>query len=384
MGLELIAISTPIPNDIIKESVTACGEPSTPGLSGGACGRAQARAGARKGNGGGAVNVKAAIDSRYYKKVKDTEIPAWIPAMKAKLTHTPFSDPGWIYEHKLDGERVVIRKRGGEPSLYSRNKKRLNDTYPELEKALGDINGEWWLDGEVVAFDGSLTSFRTLQRRMHLKNREEAEASDTNVYLYLFDCMYAGGCDLRGLPLSERKKVLAGLFDFTSPLFLLEWRSHHGREYLKEACQNGGEGVLAKDNSSIYTSTRTSKWQKFRCDRQQEFVVVGYTEPHGQRTYFGALLLGYYERDRFRYAGKVGTGFDEETRADMLERFNELEINESPVHDTGKAEGAHWVRPKVVVQIGFTEWTQDGKLRHPRFIGVRRDKKPEHVVREEF
>lgn len=329
------------------------------------------------------MNVKSAIDPRYYDSLKDAKIPDWIPAMKAKLTHRHFSDPEWIYEHKLDGERVVVRKHGDEPTLYSRNQKRLNDTYPELETALKNVRGDWWLDGEVVAFGDSLTSFRALQQRMHIRNREEAKASDTKVYLYLFDCMYAGGYDVRGLPLSERKKILSGLFDFESPLFLLEWRSHHGREYLKEACRNGREGLLAKDSNSTYVSTRSSRWQKFRCDKQQEFVIVGYTEPRGQRTHFGAILIGYYERDQLRYAGKVGTGFDEDTRAAMLERFKELETGESPVDEDVAERGVQWVEPKAVAQIGFTEWTKDGKLRHPRFIGLRRDKKPEQVVRED-
>lgn len=310
-------------------------------------------------------------------------MPEWIPAMAAKLTDEPFSDPAWLYEHKLDGERVVVCKADGRVNIYSRNQKQLNDTYPELESALERIEGEWWLDGEVVAYEDGLTSFSKLQKRMHRKNRQEAIDSDTPVYLHLFDCMFIDGWDLRELPLSERKKVLKKLKGVKKPLYLLEGRAEDGEEFLDQACREGWEGLIAKDMNSTYKATRSSKWQKLKCDKQQELIIIGYTQPEGERTYFGALLLGYYEGKKLRYAGKVGTGFDEDNRAELFELFRELEIGEKPVEDAVNENGATWIKPSLVAQIGFTEWTGDNKLRHPRYLGLRRDKESEKVIKEE-
>ncbi len=328
------------------------------------------------------MNIKEYVNSSHHGTLKKAAIPDWIPAMKASLTDNYFSDPEWFFESKLDGERVVACKQDGNVTLYSRNKKQINDAYPELEKALHGIKDEWWLDGEVVAFEDANTSFRALQKRMHVKNREEAWGSDVNVYLYLFDCMYAGDYDVRGLPLKERKNILSHLASFQDPLQLLDWKTEHGEQYLQKACENGQEGIIAKDSTSTYTTSRSKKWLKFKCDKQQELVVIGYTDPEGSRTYFGAVLLGYYENGQLRYAGKVGTGFDEDTRADLMNTFETIKTDEPPVDESADEKNAHWVNPELVVQIGFTEWTQDGKLRHPRFLGVRRDKDPKDVVRE--
>lgn len=329
------------------------------------------------------MQVEKVVSPPYHGQLERKDMPDWIPAMKATLTHEYFSDPQWLYEHKLDGERTLIRGSGGQVAMFSRNQKQLNDTYPEVAAALEDIEGDWWLDGEIVAFEDGRTSFSKLQERMHKQNRQEALKSDVEVYLYLFDCMYADGYELRGLPLVERKRVLEQLDDYQPPLQLLRWRYEHGERYLQAACQDGWEGLIAKDAESVYASQRSRKWLKFKCDRQQELVVVGYTEPQGQRTYFGALLLGYYQGEQLRYAGKVGIGFDEQTRADMMDRFYELHTDTSPVAEQVNEYDVYWLKPNLVAQIGFTEWTQDGKLRHPRFLGLRRDKDPGDIVKEE-
>lgn len=328
------------------------------------------------------MQVKKVISPSSHGQLQRGDIPGWVPAMKATLTHEYFSNSQWLYEHKLDGERTLIRGSSGQVIMFSRNQKQLNDTYPEVAAALKDIGGDWWLDGEIVAFEGGRTSFSKLQERMHKQNWQEARKSDVEVYLYLFDCMYTDGYDLRGLPLYERKRVLGQLTDYQPPLQLLRWRYEHGERYLQAACKDGWEGLIAKDAESVYASRRSRKWLKFKCDRQQELVVIGYTKPQGQRTYFGALLLGYYENDRLRYAGKVGTGFDEQTRADMMDRFSELHADSSPVAEQVVEHEVHWLKPNLVAQIGFSEWTQDGKLRHPRFLGLRRDKDPRDVVKE--
>lgn len=329
------------------------------------------------------TRVKTAVSTDNRDKLKQTDIPEWIPAMSAHLSDKSFSDPDWIYEHKLDGERVVARKQKGEVKIYSRNQKQLNDTYPELADALEGIEGKWWLDGEVVAYDEKgLTSFRKLQKRMHRRNPQEARESGTHVYLHLFDCMFINGWDLRGLPLIERKKILDQLSGIKEPLYLLKWRREHGEKYLDQACRDGWEGLIAKDLNSTYMSKRSKKWQKLKCDKQQELIIVGWSQPEGERTYFGALLLGYYDNDTLRYAGKVGTGFDENTRAELFEKFKQLEVKDKPVEEEVEESDITWLKPSLVAQVGFTEWTRDGKLRHPRYLGVRRDKEPKEVVKE--
>lgn len=304
--------------------------------------------------------------------------------MKAVLTHAPFSDTDWIYERKLDGMRVVARKDGNRVQLFSRNHKELSRTYPELIEPLQDLRSSWWLDGEIVTYEDGLTSFRKLQERMHIKNRQEALRSNVDVFLYFFDCMYVDCYDLRNLPLRYRKKILREYFRFHDPVRLLEWRNQSGRTYLEEACAQGWEGLIAKNIKSTYLSKRSDQWKKLKCHNEQELVIVGYTAPQGRRTHFGALLLGYYYGDKLRYAGKVGTGFDEDTRGMLLSKLAHKEMQRPPLSQGNvKEKDVTWVRPELVAQVGFTEWTRNGKLRHPRYLGMRDDKEPSEVVKEE-
>ena len=301
--------------------------------------------------------------------------------MLATLTESYFSDPDWLFERKLDGERVMTYVRRGKPELYSRNKILLNGNYPELVDAFAGCP-DVIVDGEVVAFDGRQTSFAKLQPRMQTRNADDARRSGVAVFYYVFDCLYAGRDDIRPLPVRERKKRLRATVDFADPLRFMTHRVRDGVAYHDEACGKGWEGVIAKRAAAPYVSGRSRDWLKFKCVRDQELVVGGFTDPQGSRAGFGALLVGYYDDGRLRYAGKVGTGYNTKLLRDLRAQLESLEQDESPFADRVREKGSHWVRPKVVAQIGFTEWTRDGKLRHPRFTGLRRDKKARDVVRE--
>ncbi len=308
----------------------------------------------------------------------------WQQPMLATLTDQPFSDPKWIYERKLDGVRAVVLRREGRTRLFSRTQKSMDGSYPELVEAVDEQAPDGVvLDGEIVAFEGPQTSFARLQARIGLTDPRRALASGVPVYLYLFDITAAGGHDLTRLPLHARKRVLQAAVDFNDSVRFSGHRNTDGEQYLREACAQGWEGLIAKRAGSRYQHGRSRDWLKFKCVRAQEFVVGGFTDPSGSRVGLGALLVGYHQGDRLRYAGKVGTGFDEKTLRSLRRRLSELAQDSSPFADPVRERGAHWVRPELVAQIGFGEWTGDGKLRHPRFQGLREDKAPRDVVREE-
>jgi bifunctional non-homologous end joining protein LigD len=310
--------------------------------------------------------------------------PAWAEPMAATLTEERFSDPGWIFEPKLDGVRCLALRNGRAVQLLSRTHKRMNERYPELEEALAaQRTGDLIVDGEIVAFEGNRTSFSRLQRRMQIANREQARRSGVAVYLYLFDVLHADGYDLTGLPLRRRKSVLRSSLTFDDPLRLTPHRNAEGEAYYREACDKGWEGLIAKRADSTYQHRRSRDWLKFKCINEQEFVIGGYTDPKGSRQAFGALLIGYYNGGELRFAGKVGTGFDDRTLRTLGAKLGSIERERSPFGQTRIPKaGVHWVEPKLVGQVGFTEWTRDGQLRHPRFLGLRDDKRPSDVVRE--
>jgi len=316
-------------------------------------------------------------------KLARTSLPSWMDPMLAKLTHSPFSDSGWIYERKLDGERCLAFKEDGEVRLLSRNRKVINVSYPELVSALENQERDGLiLDGEIVAFDGDVTSFSKLQQRMHVSSSEEVPR-DIPVYYYLFDILYAENHDLTEIDLRGRKRLLKQAIEYEDPLRYTVHRNREGRSFLEEACERGWEGLIAKKADSPYVHSRSSSWLKFKCVNQQEFVIGGYTDPEGERIGFGALLIGYYEHDSLRYAGKVGTGYDESTLRDLSERLKKMERDDPPFDLGDPPKSAHWVEPELVCEVGFTEWTKDDRLRHPRFLGLRRDKSPKKVVKEE-
>lgn len=307
----------------------------------------------------------------------------WVAPMQATLIDTPFSDREWLFEPKLDGVRVLVSRDGGAPRLWSRNHRRVDSSYPELIDAVAEGSADRFLaDGEVVAFEGAHTSFAKLQSRIHVASADAARATGVAVHLYLFDMLAMGGVDLRGLPLRARKRLVRECFPFEGPLHYNTHRNSRGEDFYGQACSRGWEGLVAKRADSRYQSRRSPDWLKFKCVADQEFVIGGFTDPQGTRTGFGALLVGYYEGRKLRYAGKVGTGYDENTLLDLHRRLSESQRSTCPFGERVGERGVHWVAPELVAQIRFTEWTRDGKLRHPRFSGLRHDKPPREVVRE--
>ncbi|MDA3628913.1 non-homologous end-joining DNA ligase [Saccharopolyspora sp. WRP15-2] len=307
----------------------------------------------------------------------------WHEPALATLTHHRFSDSGWIFERKLDGVRVIAGCDGGRPQLWSRNRKRVDAAYPELVDALAEQAADRFvIDGEVVAFEGDRTSFARLQKRIHLTDPKAARRTGVAIYYYAFDLIAFGGVDLTGLSLRTRKRLLRECFEFTDPLRFSAHRVGTGEEFFREACERGWEGLIAKRSDRPYRGGRSRDWLKLKCVADQEFVIGGFTEPKGSRFGFGALLVGYYRGGRLRYAGKVGTGYDERTLRSLRTELDARSRDTSPFADEVAEPAVHWVSPDLVAQIGFTEWTDDGKLRHPRFSGLRNDKRPEDVVRE--
>jgi DNA ligase D-like protein (predicted ligase) len=303
--------------------------------------------------------------------------------MKAKLIDRPFNDPDWIFERKLDGIRAIVRRTPGGARLSSRTGRDISSSYPELTEALeAEPATDFVADGEIVAFEGSRTSFARLQGRIGITDPRLARLTGIAVYIYLFDLLEFAADDLTGLPLRERKRALKRALSFRGHVRYTPHRNERGVEYFREACAKGWEGVIAKRASSPYVHGRSSHWLKIKCSLQQELVIGGYTPPRGSRKYFGALLVGYYENGELRYAGKVGTGFSEEVLRSLGAKLEALRTDECPFSRDGLPRDARWVEPKLVGQFAFSEWTRDGKLRHPRFLGLRDDKPPEEVVRE--
>jgi bifunctional non-homologous end joining protein LigD len=314
-------------------------------------------------------------------------LPAWIPPMLATLTEEFPGEGKWVYEPKLDGVRALIYAKGGAVEMYSRNRKPLNGAYPELVEALRPgVRGDAVLDGEVVAFDveRGITSFSRLQQRMQLRDPVRARRSQVEVHLYLFDCLYYEGVDLTGLPLLDRKTVLRDVVWFDDPIRFTPYKTSGGVAMLRAACEQGAEGIIAKRATSRYVSARSTDWLKLKCLRRQELVVGGYTAPQGSRERLGALLVGYYDGERLRYAGKVGTGYDRRTLDQLHRRLVPLNRVTSPFSEGPSPAGdVQWVTPRLVVEIGFSEWTSAGLLRHPRYLGLRDDKAAREVRRED-
>jgi bifunctional non-homologous end joining protein LigD len=289
----------------------------------------------------------------------------------------------WIFERKLDGIRVLAVREGERVVLLSRSGHHLGDTYPEIVEALAAQEcTDFTVDGEIVAFEHGRTDFSLLQQRMGLTRRRDIEASGVAVTYYLFDLLRLEGADTRRLPLRTRKSLLRRALTYKAPLRLTTHRNEGGADLLAASCEHGWEGLIAKRAGSTYQTRRSTDWLKLKCSLGQEFVIGGFTEPAGSRAGLGALLLGYHEDRRLRYAGKVGTGFDRRTLLALRTRLDELATSASPFTGPVRERAAHWVRPELVAQIAFTEWTRDGMLRHPRFLGLREDKGANEVVRE--
>lgn len=311
---------------------------------------------------------------------RELAVPAPAPRhaelMKAVLERQAFSDPEWIFERKLDGIRCLAVREHDEVLMLSRNDLDLGGRYPEVRDAIsGQEHRRFAIDGEIVAFDGQQTSFAKLAARGH---------APVPVFFYIFDLLWVDGHDIRALGLRTRKRLLRAALQFQDPL---RWTSHRNREgeaMFTEACRKGWEGVVAKRADSRYQAKRSRDWLKLKCEAGQELVIGGFTAPQGSRTDFGALLLGYFRDGELQYAGKVGTGFDQDTLDSLGRQLRALSRDTSAFANPSaiRERGVTWVTPKLVAEIGFTEWTSAGRLRHPRFLGLRDDKAAADVVRE--
>ncbi|MDF2976889.1 MAG: ATP-dependent ligase [Actinomycetospora sp.] len=295
-------------------------------------------------------------------------------------------DPGegWVFERKLDGVRVIAtRERGEAPRLWSRNEKSMDASYPEIVDALAAQGPERFvLDGEIVAADGT---FSSLQARMHLADAERARRTGVVVEAHLFDLLVLDDADVTALPQSARHGILDAAVVFDAPLYRSPALAGDPSELLGEACADGWEGLIAKRADAPYVlGARSRDWLKLKCVRDQEFVIGGWTDPSGSRRGLGALLVGYHDgAGALRYAGKVGTGYDAAALEVLRARLDPLAAEGSPFADRVRESGQHWVRPELVCAVGFSEWTTDGRLRHPRYQGLRDDKDPAEVVREQ-
>ena len=307
-----------------------------------------------------------------------------IALMLATLTDRRDFGEDWLLERKFDGERCVARKAGDEVRLESRNGKDLSGTYPEVDSALAAQRArELLLDGEVVAFDGDQTSFSRLQQRLGVTRPSRKQVASYPVVFCVFDLLEIDGEDLTAKQLLERRARLAKALRPRKALQLSEaWRGDSQRRFAR-ACGSGWEGLIAKRADAPYARGRSRDWLKLKCAWEQELVIGGYTDPGGSRTDFGALLVGYFEGGQLRYAGKVGTGYTAATLRELGAQLRDLETDAPPFVDALPVpRGTHWTRPELVAQIGFAEWTTDGRLRQPRFMGLRDDKRPADVARE--
>lgn len=327
--------------------------------------------------------IKAQLSKNPLAKKK--AFPKTIRPMLATLTKDYFFKEDWIYERKFDGERCFAMKKGTNVILKSRNNLSLNTSYPEIKAALEKINSveSVILDGEVVAFHGKTTSFSRLQPRMHVGDVEISKKSKVKVYYYIFDILYVDGYDITHLPLIDRKHILEKLFTFKDPLRWTEYKFKTRASYFTSACKKGWEGLIAKDSNAPYQHKRSKAWLKFKCVANQELVIGGYTDPHGSRIGFGALLLGYYKNGKLLYAGKVGTGYNDEILKDLSKEFKKIGTKKCPfVNFDDPLKGVNWVKPKLVAEVAFSNWTKHNKLRHAAYQGLRRDKKAKDVRQE--
>jgi len=338
------------------------------------------------------------------------DVPGWLAGVRARLAELraprgevraaqvkhmlatpeakPFSRPGWVFEIKYDGVRVVAERRGDEVRMLGRSGEDITARYPEIAEALRALMVESFvLDGEIVAHDGSgRPSFGRLQKRMLLSRPADVAAAMARVPVraVFFDCLALEGHDLRKLGLLERKECLTRILPPAGVVQAGDHVAEHGEAFFEAASEMGLEGVIAKRAGSPYTGKRSTDWLKIKCQRRQEFVIGGYTEPRGSGRRFGALHVGVYAGDQLRHVTRVGSGFDDAMQDRIWDQLEALRRDDSPFGETGpRGRDEHWVEPRLVCEVRFTEWTADGGLRHPIFIGMRIDKKPADVRRED-
>lgn len=314
--------------------------------------------------------------------VRKTAMPEFVPPQLATLVDKPPEGDEWIHELKFDGYRLLSHLHNGQVRFWTRNQNDWTAKFPALGKALKTLRLKTAiLDGEVVALDSSgRASFQRLQQSI--------KGASASLLYHVFDLIYIDGYSLVKTPLLERKRVLAELLQPLGDRGLLRYSDHiegNGAEFLKEACKFGLEGIVSKRGDSVYEFTRSRNWLKIKCLRRQEFVIAGYTLSD-KGIPFSSLILGVYEKGKLIYAGRAGTGFSNQLRVDLKKQLDRIVRKERPFAIIPKDPGlrrAVWTEPKLVGEVAFSEWTDEGIIRHPSFQGLRADKKPQDVVREE-
>lgn len=339
------------------------------------------------------VSASRAASRAKSKPAPSAPVPGFVEPMKALLVTSPPSSEGWQYEIKFDGYRALALKGSHGVRLVSRNENDLSGKFPGIVEALEELEvGDAIIDGEIVALDEkSHSSFQLLQSFVLGRKRPP-------LFFYVFDLLRLNGKDLKSLPLTDRKAQLAKLVDSSKGIIRFSPAlDGEVKRILKEVQRLGLEGIIGKQKDSVYeTGRRSGAWIKLKLHREQEFVIGGYTEPEGSRKHFGAILVGVYEGKTFKYAGKVGTGFDATRLRSLHAQFKRISTMQCPFKElpeqrrgrygqgitSSEMKRCHWVRPELVCQVKFAEWTRDNRLRQPVFLGLREDKNPKEVVRE--
>ena len=310
-------------------------------------------------------------------------MPEFVSPQLATLEDKAPTGNQWLHELKFDGYRMICHLNRSSIRFWSRNKKDWTHKFPHLGRAIKEFPARSAiLDGEVVAVDSKgRASFQKLQQAM--------KTGDAGFVFHVFDLIYLDGFDLTRVPLRERKNILATLFESVPAKSPLRYSDHvegNGAKFFQQACKFGIEGIVSKLADSKYESTRTRSWVKVKCIKRQEFVIAGFTLSEKDFPGFGALILGVYDKGKLVYAGRAGTGFTIKQRLELRKKLDTMVRSTSPFAEKPKdprLKRAVWVAPKLVGEVAFTEWTDDGSVRHPSFQGLREDKKAQDVVREE-
>lgn len=326
------------------------------------------------------------MDLKQLKKLpgaRKTAMPEFVPPQLATLVDKPPAGDEWFHELKLDGYRLLCHLNNKQVRFWTRNQNDWTAKFQSLGKAVKALPlKSAILDGEVVALDPSgRASFQRLQQSLH-KNL------GSGLLFHIFDLIYVDGYSLTRTPLRDRKIVLAAVMEPLGDKGILRYSDHiegHGAEFLKEACKHGIEGIVSKHSGSLYESTRSRNWLKIKCLKRQEFVIAGYTLSD-KGIPFSSLILGFYDKGKLIYAGRAGTGYTNAMRVELKKKLDRIVVDKRPFAVIPKDPGlrrAVWTEPKLVGEVAFTEWTHEGVIRHPSFQGLREDKKPTEVVREE-
>lgn len=324
----------------------------------------------------------ARIDLKKVPRARKIAMPASIKPQLATLVEAPPTGDQWLHELKFDGYRMLAHMKGGNVQFFSRNGKDWTSKFANLTKALTTLPVTTAIfDGEVVVVDEKgNSSFQRLQQAMG--------TGRATFIFHIFDVIYLDGYSLMSVPLIERKSVLEKLLSADKTKGQLRYSDHvvgEGEQFFKQACQYDLEGIISKLADSPYESTRNKNWLKVKCNRRQEFVIVGYTPSKKAFPGFGSLILGVYDHGKLIYSGRVGTGFSIKQRLELQAKLDQIAQSAMPFATKPKDPGlrdAHWAKPKLVAEVEFTEWTADGSVRHPSFKGLRADKKPADVIRE--